>query len=182
MPRIKWDANGRDGRWVPDDVIEDKKGVRVPLYLQDSNRTQLTDTFQLDGASLDQFRPGYRVLGDKTVVRDNNIRNLARAEMIDRATNAWKMDARKRKPEPDEDDDDDENGNGAADGRRRQAHNPHQGQAPQGQDARLDGQRFRIDDIRRPSIEARDAWIRQMSDAWRHPAGLHAVKTHEAQA
>jgi hypothetical protein len=171
MPkRIVWDSNGRDGRWVGDDdeVIPDGGRVHVPLMLCDSRRN-LTDTFQLDGATLDQFRPGYRVLGDKTVVAHNSIRDPARAEMIDRATNAWRgstgacapIDARKRKPDPDEDDDDEENGNGAADGRRRQAHDPHQGSQAQGYDARLDGGRRLRDDPRRPSIEARADYVRR---------------------
>jgi hypothetical protein len=111
MPRIKWDS-ATDGHWVPDDVIEDGKSVRVPMFLMDGNhgtvsqetvapnRTQLRDTFRVDGADLSLHRPGHRVIGDHaphSSARDAYVRDLQ---------SAWKMD-RKRKPEPDEDDDDD---------------------------------------------------------------------------
>jgi hypothetical protein len=109
MPkRLVWDS-ARDGHWVDDnDEIKPGQSVRVRMqdmpFLRDSKRTTLTDTFKIDDASLDQFRPGYRLLGDKA---RETVRN-ARQEMIDRATNAWRMDARKRKPEPDEPDEDDD--------------------------------------------------------------------------
>jgi hypothetical protein len=170
MPRIKWGANGRDGRWVPDDVIEDKKTLRVPMILFDSNRTALRDTFQLDGADLDQFRPGFRMISDAQRAAVSN----ARAEMIDRATNAWRMDARKRKPEPDEDDDEDDQDESdarAKDARgfaRRSQEGSHAGRHQAAHtDARLDGQRFRLDDLRKPSILAREEMIRKLQDAWK---------------
>jgi hypothetical protein len=178
MPkRIVWDSNGRDGRWVgDDDVIEDGGRVHVPMILMDSkrrDRVQLVDTFKVDDANLDLHRPGYRVLGDKTAVAHNNIRSSARAEMIDRATNSWRMDARKRKPEPDDPDEDNNGNDDEQDARSKDArsfarrspegsrswgpnqeNNSHQGSQAQGYDARLDGERFRLDDIRRPAIEA----------------------------
>jgi hypothetical protein len=186
--RLVWDSNGRDGRFVEDDyVARDGETIRTPMYLMDSkprDRVQLVDTFQLDGASLDQFRPGYRTIGDcapHSSARDTYVRDLQ---------SAWKMDARKRKPpepdEPDNDDDQDEQDarqkdargfarrspEGSRSGGSNQEKNPHQGPQAQGYDARLDGERRRLDDIRKPSLEARADYVRRLQDDWRRPATL----------
>jgi hypothetical protein len=195
--RIKWlDAEKTDGRWVgDDDVIEDGGRVHIPMMLFDSNRTRLVDTFQLDGASLDQFRPGYRLLGDKA---RETVRN-ARQDMIDRATNAWRMDARKRKPpEPDEDDDDDEDQD-EADARKKDArgfarrspegsrsggpdqeNNSHQGPQAQGSHDRLDGRRDRRDDLRRGALEARAAYVRDLQTAWKRSGRPNSARVRAA--
>jgi hypothetical protein len=168
--RIKWlDAEKTDGRWVDDDeVIPDGGRVHVPLMLCDSRRN-LVDTFKLDGAALDQFRPGFRTIADN-VGAPNNIRSAARDTYVRDLQSAWKMDRKRKPPDDDEDPDDDENGNGAADGRRHEKNNPHQRPAHQSQDARLDGDRFRIDDIRRPSIDAWATYVRDLQSAWKRPA------------
>jgi hypothetical protein len=171
MPkRIKWDRNGRDGKWVdgPDRVLDEGETLRVPLFLQDSKRTQLRDTFRLDDAGLDHFRPGYRMLGDKA---RETVRN-ARQEMIDNATNAWRMDGRKRKPPDDDEDEDnyDEDENGTGDRHPKKADDAGCYQAAD-RDARQYGSDRLRDDIRRRSIEARAAWIRALGDAWKRPGG-----------
>jgi hypothetical protein len=166
--RIKWlDAKKTDGRWVGDDeeVIPDGGRVHVPLMLCDSRRN-LTDTFAVDG-DFAQHRPGFRLIGDQAVrdsvrsARDTYVRDLQ---------SAWKMDRKRKPPDDDEDDDDDDNGNGAADARRREANNPHQGQATQGSHDRLDGDRRLRDDIRRPALEARAEYVRDLQTAWKRPA------------
>jgi hypothetical protein len=159
MARIVWDS-ARDGHWV-DENDEIKNGTTLRVRMQDmpflrDGRTQLTDTFKVDDAGLDQFRPGYRQLGDKA---RETVRN-ARQEMIDRATSAWRMDARKRKPEPDEDDDDDENGNNDA---RAQEKNPHQRPATQSAHDRQHFSDRRLDDIRAEMIQ-------RLTDAWKSAA------------
>src|SRR6516165_5286139 len=86
---------------VPD-IIPDGATLRVPLYLHDAARR-----FQ-------GHQPGYRGTKD-AAVRD------AREQMIRRAENAWRMDARRKKPDDDEDDDEDNSNDhsrrGAADAR-----------------------------------------------------------------
>jgi hypothetical protein len=86
---------------VPD-IIPPGSTLRVPLRLHDARARRLTD-----------HQPGYRV-GDAA---DRRAVRVARQDMIDRATSAWRTDARRKKP-----DDDDENNNndrrrGAADAR-----------------------------------------------------------------
>jgi hypothetical protein len=49
---------------------------------------------------MDAHRPGYVELSDEQIAK----RQDARQEMIDRATSAWRMDAKRKKPPPDDDD------------------------------------------------------------------------------
>jgi hypothetical protein len=188
MPRIKWDANGRDGKWVDDGyVAKDGETIRTPMFLQDSNRTQLRDTFALDGADLGQFHPGYRVLGDAQRAAVRNARDRWIADM----SSAWKMDARKRKPPDDDEDEDnnDEDENGTGDRHPKKADDAGRYQAADrdarqyGSDPRRDG----LDALRRPALEARAAWIRALGDAWRttggnHDAGVARFRLERTQA
>jgi hypothetical protein len=183
MPRIVWDS-ATDGHWAPDSVAKDGETVRTPMMLFDSNkpRVNLTDTYALDGVDLDQFRPGFRTIGD-AATRD--LGRNARDAYVRDLQSAWKMDARKRKPDPEPDEpDEDENGDDdEQDARKKDARgfarpsqeNPHQSSQAQGSHDRLGGQRHRIDDIRRPSIQARQEMIRSLQDAWKRPGGYQAT-------
>jgi hypothetical protein len=164
MPRIVWDS-ATDGHWVDDnDEIEDGKTIRVPMatmpFLRDSKRTQLTDTFRVDGVDLDLHRPGHRLLDAPSRAAVSN----ARQEMIDRACNGWKDLRHAGSPRTDAVQTD------AHRNARPSQENSHQRPAHQGYDAGLGGERFRLDDIRRPSLEARADYVRRLQDAWRSPA------------
>ena len=75
--------------------------------------------------------------------------------MIDRATSAYRTDARRR-PDPDQDDEDEERDRRSDDGRT-------------------------LADIRAPSIKARDAMIRRLTGAWRTPSYPPRVKRDAAE-
>jgi hypothetical protein len=161
MPkRIVWDSNGRDGKWVddPDRVLDEGETLHVPLWLQDSNRAQLRDAVEVP--DLYQSRPGYR---DK--VRDS-VRN-ARAEMIDRACNAWKDLRHAGSPQTDAHRAD------RALAPRPSQENSHQGPpAAAGADDRLraaDHRRDDLADIRKPALQAYTEYVRRLQDNWRHP-------------
>jgi hypothetical protein len=177
--RLVWDS-ATDGHWVDNnDEVEDGTTLRVRMqempFLRDSKPTQLTDTFHVDDADLDAHRPGYRILGDKA---RETVRN-ARQEMIDRTTSAWRMDdARRRKADPDDEDDDDDDED-QQDARSRDARKfarPSQEGSHAGrhqaanQDARLGATGSSLLDIRRPALEARAAYVRDLQTAWRRPA------------
>jgi len=73
-------------------MARDGEVVRTPMLI-------------MDAAGVDLHRPGFCCATDATArdaVRD------ARREMIDRATTAWRNDARRKPPDDDDDDEDDE--------------------------------------------------------------------------
>jgi hypothetical protein len=75
----------RDSYHDPD-ICQDGETTRRPMLLMDG-------------------RPGFARLSDAQVAERRSVRQ----SMIDRATEAWRMDARKKPPpDPDEDDDDDD--------------------------------------------------------------------------
>jgi hypothetical protein len=68
-----------------DEVVRDGESVRVPMFLCDG---------------MDGRRSGYLQYTDA----QNEMRRSARQGMIDRAQNAWRMDARRKKLPPDDED------------------------------------------------------------------------------
>jgi hypothetical protein len=73
-------------------MARDGEVVRTPMLI-------------MDAAGVDLHRPGFCCATDATArdaVRDG------RREMIDRATTAWRNDARRKPPDDDDDDEDDE--------------------------------------------------------------------------
>jgi hypothetical protein len=98
-------------------------------------------------------------------VSDAAVRD-ARQEMIDRATSAWRMDARRvRKPAPDDDDDPDAN-NDEPEGSGGQYNRQHRSRRKIGQTA-LPFESH---------ADARDAYVRRLTDAWRHPPSCDAAE------
>jgi hypothetical protein len=166
--------------WGSDPVVEDgDPPIRVPMMVCDTKSTgwarPLTDAQVAerlavrDGRRLrDQglhgdadvdlslHQPGFRVADQAT--RDKV--RLAREEMVDRATSGWRLDKR-RPPDDDPDDPDEDDLDRERDRRSKSS------------DARQGG--TYLDRVRRPAIEAREAWVRSLSDAWRTPAATLAA-------
>jgi hypothetical protein len=175
MPkRLVWDS-ATDGHWVDDnDEIEDGKTIRVRMaempFLRDSKRTHLTDTFRVDGIDLNLHRPGHRLIAD---LATRGSVSSARQEMIDRACNGWKDLRHAGSPRTDAVQTD------AHRNARPSQENPHQRPQAEGQDARLDGQRHRLDDIRRPSTDAWAAYVRDLQTAWKKRPADPIARTYE---
>jgi hypothetical protein len=137
--KIKW-RNQHDGYLVENDgdVAKDGETVHTRMMMFDS---------------MSGRRPGYATLTDEMIAK----RQEARQGMIDRATSAWRMDAKRKPPDddedPDNDDDQDEQDARSRDARRfarrsqegsrsggpNQENNSHQGPQAHGSHDRLDG-------------------------------------------
>jgi hypothetical protein len=134
--------NKRDAalRAIGDEEVEDGRSVRVPMMLMDGRRPGL-DLADAQRAVMRQpmtpWRSGYALLTDEQVAA----RQAARQGMIDRATSAWRMDAKRRKPDNDDEDGDNNDRKRAAD----------------------------AGDQRKAAIAARNGYVKRLTDAWKRP-------------
>ena len=129
---------------LDDDIVRDGESVRVRLYL--------TDTVQLEDGG-PRFIRHEAARDARAAARD------ARDEMVRRAEDAWKVDAR-RKAKPPDDDDDGDDGDDTMDANMQLAfdvadHRP--------------GFRFAPRAQRQSVCDARDEMIRRATTAWRMP-------------
>jgi hypothetical protein len=152
----------RDGRYV-DDVAAEGERIAVSLMMCDSHPRRWPGyAVPLSAGEAALLRPGFRLADAAT--RDSV--TSARNEMIARSHSAW-MDGKRRREPPDDDDDDDD-----LDRENRDRQSVARNQAP-----RLNS----LADIRRPAIEAREAMIRRMQDAWKSPARSLAASRQTRQ-
>jgi hypothetical protein len=136
----------RDGRWTDEDVAQDQERIAVNILMCDAAPRHWPGyATPLSDVELALHRPGHRLADSAT----RSSVSSARQAMIDRATSAYRTDA--RRPDPDDDDDDDDDDD--------QANLRHE--SP-------------LDSIRAPSIKARDQMILRLRDAWRTPVSRDA--------
>jgi hypothetical protein len=141
-PKPRWPGDAYLGELSDFEVARDGETVRQRMLLMDSAAKPEPPV----------WRSGFALLSDAEVAA----RQAARQGMIDRAQNAWRMDARK-KPPPDDDDDDGEDT----------------------EDARRD-RRARVEQnvpVAKPVVHgevadaraARARYVARLEDAWRKP-------------
>jgi len=123
-----------------DEVLADGETLHVPIHLMDGVQRAIAGIDEL--ATFDDHRCGFRLASDadRAAVRD------ARAAMIQRLTDAWRMDARRKPPDDDDDDDDDDD------------------EPDRGRERSSDAC-----DARAAARAARDAYVKHLTDAWRTP-------------